>query len=301
MIANGEDVTEAIRTPEVSEAASRVATNPRVRAALVRKQRELLESGDWVAEGRDIGTVVAPEAAGEDLPERRSRRAGAPAGATSWAATRTPWPATRRSGTPRTRRASTRRWRMAPGAVELDTTGLTVDEVVERIAGMVRAAAPMSRPKVAVVGYPNVGKSTLVNRLSGTRETVVHEQAGVTRDRKEVEADWNGRSFTLVDTGGIDLSDEDEMAEAVRTQARAALAEADLAVLVVDARAGLRPGDAELADGAARRKPLPVLVVANKVDSAGRWAWPRSSTGSASGIRSRCRPRRGSARATCWT
>ena len=127
----------------------------------------------------------------------------------------------------------------------------------------------MSLPKVAVVGYPNVGKSTLVNRLSGTRETVVHEQAGVTRDRKEVEADWNGRSFTLVDTGGIDLSDEDEMGEAIRTQARAALAEADLAVLVVDAKAGLRPGDAELADEL-RGKKLPVLVVANKVDSAGQ-------------------------------
>ena len=64
----------------------------------------------------------------------------------------------------------------------------------------------MKRPKVAVVGYPNVGKSTLVNRLSGTREAVVHEQAGVTRDRKEVEADWNGRAFTLVDTGGVDMA-----------------------------------------------------------------------------------------------
>ena len=127
----------------------------------------------------------------------------------------------------------------------------------------------MSRPKVAVVGYPNVGKSTLVNRLSGTRETVVHEQSGVTRDRKEVEADWNGRSFTLVDTGGIDLADEDEMGEAIRTQARAALAEADLAVLVVDAKAGLRPGDSELAEEL-RGKPLPVLVAANKVDSAGQ-------------------------------
>ena len=119
------------------------------------------------------------------------------------------------------------------------------------------------------MGYPNVGKSTLVNRLSGTRETVVHEQSGVTRDRKEVEADWNGRSFTLVDTGGIDLADEDEMGEAIRTQARAALAEADLALLVVDAKAGLRPGDAELAEEL-RGKPLPVVVAANKVDSAGQ-------------------------------
>ena len=94
---------------------------------------------------------------------------------------------------------------MAPGALALDTTGMSLDEVVERIAQLVHEAL-MKRSKVAVLGYPNVGKSTLVNRLSGTREAVVHEQAGVTRDRKEVEADWNGRAFTLVDTGGVDLA-----------------------------------------------------------------------------------------------
>jgi GTP-binding protein len=120
-------------------------------------------------------------------------------------------------------------------------------------------------PKVAVVGYPNVGKSTLVNRLSGTREAVVHEQPGVTRDRKEVEADWNGQSFRLVDTGGVDVTDRGELPEAVRRQARAALDEADVALLVVDARAGLRPGDAELAEEL-RRSEVPVIVAANKLD-----------------------------------
>jgi GTPase len=123
----------------------------------------------------------------------------------------------------------------------------------------------MRRPKVAVLGYPNVGKSTLVNRLSGTRETVVHEQAGVTRDRKEVDADWNGLGFTLIDTGGVDMAGEHEMADEIRRQSLAALADADLAVLVVDARAGLRPGDAELAREL-RGGPVPVLVAANKVD-----------------------------------
>jgi GTPase len=123
----------------------------------------------------------------------------------------------------------------------------------------------MSLPKVAVVGYPNVGKSTLVNRLSGTRETVVHEQAGVTRDRKEVEAEWNGRRFLLVDTGGVDLADRDTLARAVQLQARQALGEADVAVLVVDSRTGMRPGDAELAADL-RRSEVPVVVAANKVD-----------------------------------
>jgi GTPase len=123
----------------------------------------------------------------------------------------------------------------------------------------------MKRPTVAVVGYPNVGKSTLVNRLSGTREAVVHEQAGVTRDRKEILADWNGVGFTLVDTGGVDFAGEHDMAEEIRRQAMIALNEADLAVFVVDARAGLRPGDAELAREL-RGAKVPVLVAANKID-----------------------------------
>ena len=120
-------------------------------------------------------------------------------------------------------------------------------------------------PKVAVVGYPNVGKSTLVNRLTRTREAVVHEQPGVTRDRKEIETEWNGREFVLVDTGGVDLEETDDLARAVQEQARYALGEAAVAVLVVDARAGLRPGDAELAKEL-QRSPVPVVVAANKVD-----------------------------------
>lgn len=124
----------------------------------------------------------------------------------------------------------------------------------------------MSVPKVAVVGYPNVGKSSLVNRLSGTRDAVVHERAGVTRDRKELPCDWNGRRFALVDTGGMDRLDAAPIAGSIREQARAAIADADVAVLVVDARAGLRPGDVELAD-LLRRSRLPVLVAANKIDT----------------------------------
>ena len=122
-------------------------------------------------------------------------------------------------------------------------------------------------PKVAVVGYPNVGKSSLVNRLSASREAVVHETSGVTRDRKEVQTDWNGRAFELIDTGGVDLADSGELARSVQDQARAALADADVVVLVVDARAGLRPGDAELAD-LLRRGGRPALVAANKIDVA---------------------------------
>ena len=121
--------------------------------------------------------------------------------------------------------------------------------------------------KIAVVGYPNVGKSSLVNRLTQSREAVVHEAPGVTRDRKELLTEWNGRPLTLIDTGGVDLRDTAALAALVHEQVRTALTDADAAVLVVDAKAGLRPGDHDLAE-LLRGDRLPVVVAANKVDSA---------------------------------
>ncbi len=129
----------------------------------------------------------------------------------------------------------------------------------------------MSEPKVAVVGFPNAGKSTLVNRLARSREAVTDSEPGVTRDRRALPVEWNGVRFNLIDTGGMDLADSDELARAVQAQARAAIDEADVILLVVDARAGLGPGDAELAD-LLRRSPKPVLVAANKVDAPGQEA-----------------------------
>ena len=120
-------------------------------------------------------------------------------------------------------------------------------------------------PTVAVVGFPNVGKSTLVNRLVGGREAVTDSEPGVTRDRKRLACEWNGVAFELVYTGGIDLEDEAELSRDIQRQARLGIAEADAVMLVVDARAALRAGDAELARTLRGGGP-PVLVVANKVD-----------------------------------
>src|SRR3954471_14348176 len=120
--------------------------------------------------------------------------------------------------------------------------------------------------KVAVLGYPNVGKSSLVNRLTQTREAVVHERPGITRDRKELTTEWNGRTLTLIDTGGVDLQDEDALAISIQDQAREAIADAQVALLVVDARAGVRPGDQEIAQ-ILRGGELPVVVAANKIDT----------------------------------
>jgi GTP-binding protein len=121
---------------------------------------------------------------------------------------------------------------------------------------------------VAVVGFPNVGKSTLVNRLAGAREAVTHRESGVTRDRKRVPTEWNGVALELLDTGGIDGSDESELAEDVRRQARLGIDESDVVLLVVDAVAGVRAGDAEVASEL-RRGETPVIVVVNKVDRPG--------------------------------
>jgi GTPase len=122
---------------------------------------------------------------------------------------------------------------------------------------------------VAVVGFPNVGKSTLVNRLSATREAVVFETPGVTRDRKEVVCEWAGKRFILVDTGGVDVADPSPLTRDVAEQARRAVEEADLVLFVTDARAGVTPGDEEIA-GILRRAHKPVVLVANKIDDPAR-------------------------------
>src|SRR6478672_4460541 len=118
---------------------------------------------------------------------------------------------------------------------------------------------------VAIVGFPNVGKSTLVNRLTGSRAAVVHETPGVTRDRKELLCEWRNRRFLLIDTGGVDIADKSEITRSIADQARAAVKEADLVLFVVDARAGITPGDEELAE-ILRVSHKPVIVLANKID-----------------------------------
>ncbi len=118
---------------------------------------------------------------------------------------------------------------------------------------------------VAVVGFPNAGKSTLINRLTGSRKAVVDAEPGVTRDRTERICEWGRGAFILVDTGGVDSGDDTPLQAEVADQARQAVAAADLVLLVVDARAGLAAGDEEIA-AILRRSHTPVIVVANKLD-----------------------------------
>jgi GTPase len=131
------------------------------------------------------------------------------------------------------------------------------------------ASAPPLVGTVAIVGFPNVGKSTLINRLTETRAAVVHETPGVTRDRKELVCEWNGKRFLLIDTGGVDLADPSPITRSIAEQARTAVEEADLVLFITDARVGVTPGDEEIAE-ILRRARKPVLLVANKVDDPSR-------------------------------
>lgn len=124
----------------------------------------------------------------------------------------------------------------------------------------------MSLPIVAIVGRPNVGKSTMVNRLAENNEAIVHEMRGVTRDRSYHTADWNGRSFTLIDTGGIEMGSDDAFQSSITSQALAATDEADVIVFLVDGQTGINADDEEVAR-ILRRSEKPVLLAVNKLDS----------------------------------
>ena len=127
----------------------------------------------------------------------------------------------------------------------------------------------MALPIVAVVGRPNVGKSTFVNRIAGAQDAIVHEMRGVTRDRSYHEADWNGVHFTLIDTGGIEMGNEDAFQKSIRDQAIMATEEADAIVFLVDGKTGSSPDDLEVAR-ILKRSGKPVMLAVNKMDAPGK-------------------------------
>ena len=127
----------------------------------------------------------------------------------------------------------------------------------------------MALPIVAIVGRPNVGKSTLVNRIAQTSEAIVHEMRGVTRDRSYHKADWNGIDFTLIDTGGIEMGDDDAVQGSIRSQAFEATDEADVIIFVVDGKTGINADDEEVAR-ILRKSKKPVFLVVNKLDTPNR-------------------------------
>jgi GTP-binding protein len=128
----------------------------------------------------------------------------------------------------------------------------------------------MSHPIVAVVGRPNVGKSTLFNRLTGRRIAIVEDTPGITRDRLYADGEWNGRNYTVIDTGGISMDEEDPLQAQIRIQAEVAMEEADVILMICDVVQGITANDWELARQLRRAQGTPVFVVVNKCDNAVR-------------------------------
>ena len=270
---DGEDVEDEIRADEVTAAVSKVAAIPGVRDAVTPLQRAQVHAHGGVVEGRDIGTVVLPDADvkvwltadAETRAERRAAQTGQEVEEVLAEQQARDTADANRAVAPLAQ---------AEDAWELDTSALDLDEVVEEVVRHVRATvvhtadpvtARRALPRVAVVGRPNVGKSTLVNRILGARIAIVEEKPGVTRDRTEHLAEWLGQPFVLVDTGGWEHEAEGMTARIVE-QAEAAVASADLVLFVVDVTVGMLDNDERYAR-VLRRAEVPTVVVANKVDS----------------------------------
>ena len=287
---NGIDVTSAIRESRISAAVSAVAINLDVRAELVRRQQDLIADPEAVSgivvEGRDITTVVAPDAPVRILltasaDARVARRAMELHGTVDDRTVAVTSDEVLRRDDEDSSVVEFRR--AADGVVVIDTSALKFEDVVDAVlelvvlSGRVNTSGPIMTdeqvasdettevaPVLAVVGRPNVGKSTLVNRILGRREAVVEDVPGVTRDRVAYDALWNGRRFTVVDTGGWQR-DARGMAAQVTAQAELAVATADAVLLVVDATVGATDTD-EAVVRVLRRSGKPVVLAANKVD-----------------------------------
>ncbi len=276
LLIEGRPPGEELATAEVEDIVSSVARHPGVRSVLRAAQRRL-GAGGSVIEGRDIGTVVFPDAdvkiflraEPDERISRRQRERGTPDAALGEALERRD-----------SLDAKTNPLIPAPDAHLVDTTGHAPREVLVQVLELVQSGAltgvgaePMTSPaparrgpsSVAIVGRQNVGKSTLLNRLLGSRDAIAHEEPGVTRDRLEREIEWDGARFVAIDTGGY-MGRPTGIDELVTRQADRAMAEADVVALVVDATVGIQEEDATLARRL-RRATVPVVLVANKVDS----------------------------------
>jgi GTP-binding protein len=261
------DVTADIRSARVTDQVSIYSAIPELRAFLLDIQHQIISNAPHgiVVEGRDIGTVVVPDAELKiflyaDLEQRALRREREIAEDIS--ASDVAQSLVNRDEIDSTRKISP--LKMADDALEIDSTALDLPEVVEVIWQWAKSRKLLGLPKVAVIGRPNVGKSTLVNRIIGRREAIVEDTPGVTRDRVKYEAEWNGRTFLLIDTGGWEVKPEG-ISEKITAGAELAIAESDLVLFVVDAQVGALDEDESLLT-LLRKSLKKVILVANKVD-----------------------------------
>ena len=269
VLINGKDVSVEIRMQRINDSVSKVSAMPQVRNFLLEIQRKYIAQAPVgiVVEGRDIGTVVAPHAQLKiylhaDIDARTKRREIEML--EDLATKDVEQSLSRRDEIDSTRAVSP--LSQAEDAAVIDSTRLTLDEVTDQIWKWLKQRNLLGLPTIAVIGRPNVGKSTLVNRMIGRREAIVEDTPGVTRDRVKYEAEWNGRRFFLIDTGGWEVKPEG-ISEKITAGAEAAISEADLIMFVVDTQVGALDEDQSLVD-LLRKSGKKVLLVANKIDNA---------------------------------
>lgn len=262
------DISIDIRSHEVTEKVSVISALPEIRAELLQLQRNIIAKAERgiVVEGRDIGTVVCPDAALKvfltaDIAARAQRR-DAELAADSKGVDSVGASLSARDEIDSTRKVSP----LAPAfdAVHIDSTELNLLETVDRIWELLSERSLLGLPIVAILGRPNVGKSTLINRFIGRREAIVEDTPGVTRDRIQYECEWGGRRFIIMDTGGWE-SKPDGISVQVSASAELAMQEADVLCFVVDAQVGALDEDDILVQEL-RKAKKPTLLVANKVD-----------------------------------
>ncbi len=266
---NDKDVSQEIRLQKVNDSVSKISAMPKVRSHLLELQRKYIADAPIgiVVEGRDIGTVVAPQAQLKiylhaDIDARALRRE-------SEMLEKINRQEVSKSLSSRDEIDSTRAispLSQAEDAAVIDSTRLSLQEVVDQIWKWLKQRNLLGLPTVAVIGRPNVGKSTLVNRMIGRREAIVEDTPGVTRDRVKYEAEWNGRRFFLIDTGGWEVKPEG-ISEKITAGAEAAIKESDLVMFVVDAQVGALDEDQSLVD-LLRKSGKKVILVGNKIDNA---------------------------------
>ena len=258
-------ITHAIRGTSVTENVSRISAMPEIRRELLNLQHHIIDSAERgiVVEGRDIGTVVAPEAGLKiyltaDLDARANRREIE----TEDKSVDVKQSLDNRDVIDSTRAVSP--LVMAADAVEVDSTYLDLDETIERIWELLKKRNLLGLPIVAILGRPNVGKSTLINRFLGRREAIVEDTPGVTRDRVQYECEWGGRRFIIMDTGGWEAK-PDGIAVQVSAGSELAMQEADVLAFVVDAQVGALDEDDTLVQHL-RKAKKPTILIGNKVD-----------------------------------
>ena len=261
------NVNESIRSIEVTERVSHIAAIPEIRHELLGIQRQYIKSAPRgiVVEGRDIGSVVAPESPLKlyltaDLQARALRREAEVSGVSTVEVKNS---LDGRDFIDSTRKVSP--LAMASDAVFIDSTLLNLEETVERIWELLRERNLLGLPIVGILGRPNVGKSTLINRFIGRREAIVEDTPGVTRDRVQYECEWGGRRFIVMDTGGWE-SKPDGISVQVSAGAELAMEQSDVLCFVVDAQIGALDEDDVLVQEL-RKAKKPILLIANKVDS----------------------------------